>query len=189
MAAFVSLFDACVLYPAPLRDLLISLAQTGLFRARWTEKIHDEWTRNLLKNRPELREEALKRTRELMNAAVPDCVITGYEPIIESLILPDPDDRHVLAAAIRGHAAVIVTYNLKDFPEEVLKPFDIAVEHPDQFISNLFDLHTPAVTVAVRDMRARLKNPPRSVEQLLDTFLAAELAETVAQLNAMKELL
>jgi hypothetical protein len=105
------------------------------------------------------------------------------------VVLPDPGDRHVLAAAIRGQAAVIVTYNLKDFPEEALKPFDIAAEHPDQFISNLFDLHPPAVTVAVRDMRARLKNPPRSVDELLDTFLAAGLAETVAQLNAMKELL
>jgi predicted nucleic acid-binding protein len=189
VAGFVSLFDACVLYPAPLRDLLMSLAQTGLFRARWTEQIHEEWTRNLLKNRPELKDETLRRTRALMNAAVPDCLITGYEPIIDSVVLPDPGDRHVLAAAIRGQAAVIVTYNLKDFPEEALKPFDIAAEHPDQFISNLFDLHPPAVTVAVRDMRARLKNPPRSVDELLDTFLAAGLAETVAQLNAMKELL
>lgn len=167
----------------------MSLAQTGLFRARWTEQIHDEWTRNLRKNRPELKEETLKRTRELMNAAVPDCLITGYEPIIESLALPDPDDRHVLAAAIRGQAAVIVTYNLKDFPEDSLKPFDIAAEHPDQFVSNLFDLHPPAVAVAVRDLRARLKNPPRTVDDILDTFLAAELAETVAQLNTMKELL
>lgn len=167
----------------------MSLAQTGLFRARWTEQIHDEWIGNLRKNRPELKEEALTRTRQLMNAAVPDCLITGYEPIIESLPLPDPDDRHVLAAAIRGQAAVIVTYNLRDFPEDALRPFDIAAEHPDQFISNLFDLHPPAVTVAVRDMRARLKNPTRSVDELLDTFLAAELAETVAQLNTTKELL
>lgn len=73
--AFTALFDACVLYPAPLRDLLMSLAMEDIFRARWTQQIHDEWIRNVLANRPDLNPEQLERTRQLMNAHVEDCFI------------------------------------------------------------------------------------------------------------------
>jgi len=107
MANFIVLYDACVLYPAPLRDLLMSVAMTNQFRARWTSEIHDEWTRNLLKNREDLSEEQLKRTVELMNLAVPDCLVENYEGYINSLELPDPNDRHVLAAAIKCQADVL----------------------------------------------------------------------------------
>src|SRR5438105_10513690 len=106
-----AVFDANILYPAPLRDLLIRIAQTGLVRAKWTETIHDEWIRNVLKDNPHLSAERLARTRTLMNEAVRDCLVTGYEDLIASLSLPDPDDRHVLAAAIHAHAEVIVTVN------------------------------------------------------------------------------
>jgi hypothetical protein len=126
VAAFTALYDACVLYPAPLRDLLMGLAGTGLFRARWTDDIHNEWIENLLKNEPHRDRARLERTRNLMNAAVLDCLITGYEPLIPALALPDPDDRHVLAAAIRGRADVIVTYNLKHFPDAILGGYGIA---------------------------------------------------------------
>jgi hypothetical protein len=95
----------------------------------------------------------------------------------------------VLAAAIVGRAGVIVTYNLKDFPDEVLKTFGIHAEHPDQFISNLFDLSPPQVATQVKAIRARLKNPPYTVEQLLDIYLKAGLPEVVAGLTSMKDLL
>ena len=100
---FTVIYDACILYPAPLRDLLMQLALTGLFQARWTDRIHDEWTRNVLKNRPDLTVAQLNRTRAMMNAAVED-VVLEYEYIIPSLELPDTDDRHVLAAAIAAKA-------------------------------------------------------------------------------------
>jgi len=122
VAKFTAIFDACVLYPAPLRDLLMSLALTGLFRAKWTAAIHEEWIGNLLRNRDDLTRPQLERTRDLMDRAVPDALVAGYEELIDPLTLPDPDDRHVLAAAIRGRADVIVTSNLKDFPETALKP-------------------------------------------------------------------
>ena len=118
-----AVYDANILYPAPLRDLFIRLAQAGLVRARWTEAIHDEWVRNILKDNPALSPDRLARTRALMNEAVRDCLVTGYEDLIESLSLPDPDDRHVLAAAIRADAEVIVTFNLKDFPEGTLASY------------------------------------------------------------------
>jgi hypothetical protein len=105
VSGFTAIFDACVLYPAPLRDLLLSLAQTELFRARWTNDIHEEWIRSVLKDRPDLAPN-LQRTRELMDTAVPDCLVTGYQSLIDSLKLPDPQDRHVLAAAIVGRASV-----------------------------------------------------------------------------------
>lgn len=115
--AFVVIYDACVLYPAPMRDLLVRLANTGVVRARWSEMILDECFRSILEQRPDLTPQALARTRELMNRAVPDCLVTGFEQLIDGLRLPDPDDRHVLAAAIRAGAQGIVTANLKDSPE------------------------------------------------------------------------
>lgn len=181
--AFVALYDACVLYPAPLRDLLMHLARTGLFRARWTERIHDEWVRNLLKRRSDVKPEQLQRTRELMNQAVPDCLVTGYEDLEACLKLPDEDDRHVLAAAICGRADVIVTYNLKDFPEAILKPKGIDAQHPDDFIRHLLDLHAGSVVAAVRAQRETLRKPPLSARELLDIFLQQQLTASVAALE------
>jgi predicted nucleic acid-binding protein len=189
VASFVAVFDACVLYPAPLRDLLLRLAFTDLFRARWTERIHQEWMRALRENRADLGVERLERTRLLMDRAVPDCLITDYEGLVEQLSLPDADDRHVLAAAIRCQAGVIVTYNLKDFPYNVLAPYGIEAQHPDDFVCHLFDLAPAAVCAAVRDQRLALRNSPKSVRELLDTFLSLELASTVAVLETMRELL
>ena len=189
MASFVAVYDACVLYPAPLRDLLLHLALTDLFRARWTDRIHEEWIRSVLASRPDLDARQLARTRSLMDLAVPDALVTGYEGLIEQLALPDPDDRHVLAAAIRAQAGVIVTYNLKDFPAEQLVPYGIEVQHPDEFVAHLLDLAPGAVCAAVRDQRQALRNPPRSVRELLDTFLSLGLASTVSALESMQELL
>lgn len=102
MTNFTAVYDACVLYPAPLRDLLMRLAVTDLFRAKWTEAIHDEWTRSVLRDRPDLSADQLQRTRTLMNDNVRDCLVTGYEELIPALHLPDPDDRHVEMAIKKG---------------------------------------------------------------------------------------
>lgn len=188
MAGFVALYDACVLYPAPLRDLLLWLARTNLFRACWTDRIHEEWTRSVLENRPDLREK-LQRTRTKMDDAVPDCLVTGYEGFIDQLSLPDPDDRHVLAAAIRCQAGVIVTLNLKDFPSSALESYGIEAQHPDDFIHCLYDLSPMAVWTAVHQQRIALKKPPKSISEQLKTFLSLGLARTVTLLEDMQELL
>ena len=189
MATFAAVYDACVLYPAPLRDLLVRLGRTGLFRARWTDQIHDEWIRNLQGNRPDLSPAQLQRTRDLMDQAVPDCLVRGFEPLVGALTLPDPDDRHVLAAAICAQAGVIVTYNRTDFPPAALEPYGIEVQHPDEFIRHLFDLSPSAVCQAVREQRAALIRPPKSVSELMAILLAAGLASTVAALEEMQPLL
>jgi predicted nucleic acid-binding protein len=188
MANFVALLDANVFYPAALRDLLLRIACSDLFKARWTEQIHDEWINALLRERPELKDK-LKRTRELINRSVPDCLVSHYQPHIESLKLPDPDDRHVLAAAIQCQAGVIVTMNLKDFPEKTLRPFGMQAQHPDEFISHVFDLNPSVVIAAVREMREALINPKLSIDELLRALLRAGLPNTVSLLEQSKTLL
>lgn len=184
-----AVYDANVLYPAPLRDLLIRLAQAGLVRAKWTDAIHDEWLRNVLQDNPRLSAERLARTRNLMNDAVRDCLVTGYENLIASLSLPDPDDRHVLAAAIHARADVIVTYNLSDFPAFALAEFDIEPLHPDEFVVFLLDAAPGAVCAAVRRQRASLQNPPKTADEVLATLESQGLPQTVARLRQFRELL
>lgn len=187
--ALTAVYDACVLYSAPIRDLLLQLAAMRLFRAHWTERIHDEWMRSVLADRPDLTKERIERTRALMDAAVPDCLVTGFEALEAALDLPDPNDRHVLAAAICAHAAVIVTTNLKDFPADKLAPYRIEAQHPDEFIRHLFDLSPAAVTAAVRACRERLKAPPMSARDMLDVYMRLGLTGTVGALEAMIDLL
>jgi len=184
-----ALYDANVLYPAPLRDLLIRLAQAGLVRARWTEAIHDEWIQNVLQHNPQLSSQRLTRTHRLMNEALRDCLVTEYEDLIDSLTLPDPDDRHVLAAAIRADAEVIVTYNLKDFPAETLARFDVEAWHPDDFLLVLLDAAPSVVCAAVKRQREGLRNPPKSVEELLATLEGQGLPQAVARLRPFADLL
>jgi predicted nucleic acid-binding protein len=189
MSSFTAVYDACVLYPAPLRDLLMHLALSDLFRAKWSNEIHDEWIRNVLKDRPDLKAEQLERTRTLMNSHVRDCLVTNFEDLIPALTLPDSKDRHVLAAAIRSGADVIVTYNLKDFPGEVLGKYGIEAQHPDEFIMHLLDLAPQVVCAAVKRQRQNLKNPPKTVGELLDVLAQQSLPETVSTLRAFSELL
>lgn len=184
-----AVYDANILYPAPLRDLFIRLAQAGVVRARWTETIHDEWIRNVLKNNTQLTSERLQRTRALMNEAVRDCLVVGHEDLIDSLTLPDPDDRHVLAAAIRAEAEIIVTFNLKDFPTETLAQFDIEAMHPDDFLRSLLDQAPGLVCAAVKRQREGLRNPPQTAEELLATLEGQKLTQSVARLRQFAALL
>ena len=187
--AFSALYDACVLYAAPVRDVLMHLAISDLFRARWTDAIHDEWIRAVLKNRPDLRREQLERTRELMNAHARDALIHNFEDLIPSLSLPDPNDRHVLAAAIRGRVDVIVTYNTKDFPADAVAPYGIEIKHPDEFLAHVLDLAPGTVLAALQRLRKSLKNPPVPVDQYLTRLEQLELASFVAKLKEFQTLL
>lgn len=160
----------------------MELATAQLYRAKWTNKIHDEWISNLLKKRPDLKPEMLERTRSLMDASVMDCLVEGYEALIPALTLPDEDDRHVLAAAIHSGADAIVTFNLKDFPAAEVGKYDVEVLHPDEFIHHQFGLQNAAVIVAAQRCRARLKNPEVSAEDYLDTLGRQSLPKTVGEL-------
>ncbi|MFK3796290.1 PIN domain-containing protein [Pseudomonas sp. NPDC088444] len=187
--SFTALLDANVLYPAPLRDLLLRVALTGIYRARWTIDIHDEWKRNLLKNRPDLSPQHLDRTSTLMDQAIPDALITDYHSLIAGLDLPDNDDRHVLAAAIKGGAAVIVTANGKDFPDSILEPYAVEAIHPDEFLVDLWDLDQAALLKAAAEQRRSLKKPPLCVNAYLDMVRRQGLAQTVKLLSRCKHVL
>ena len=184
MANFTIVYDACVLYPAALRDLLIELARTGLFRAKWSARIQQEWIDGLLRRRPELPRDRLEHVARLMEVAVPDCIVTAFEPLEAGLQgLPDPEDRHVLAAAIHAGAQEIVTTNLKDFPEPVLRPYGISAVHPDEFVEHLLDLNAEAVCACVRAIRARLSRPPHTAEQMLAKYEQQGLAVSASILR------
>lgn len=175
-----------MLYPAPLRDFLMWLALTDLFRARWTNEIHEEWMQSVLKNRSDLKREQLERTRDMMNSHVRDCLVTGHESLIETITLPDPGDRHVVAAAIKSGASLIVTFNLKDFPTSALAPLDIEAQHPDEFIAHQIDLHVAKIIEAAANHRRSLQNPPKTADEYLDTLLNQGLVETVKELRKFR---
>ena len=187
MANLKVVYDASVLYPAPLRDFLMWLALTDLFKARWTEQIHDEWMRNVLKNRPELTLAQLTRTRNLMNIHVQDSLVTGYEFLIPTLTLPDSEDRHVLAAAIHAQADLIVTFNLKDFPSSILSTHKLEAIHPDEFILELIDMDWVAVIQAAEKQRSNLLNPPKTRDEYLQTLTNQGLAQTAQALRELFE--
>ncbi|MCT0198302.1 PIN domain-containing protein [Synechococcus sp. CS-1325] len=170
MNRFTVVYDACVLYPAPLRDLLMQLALTDLYRARWSDQIHNEWITAVLRNRSDLTRQQLERTRSLMNAHVRDALVDGHQTLITALELPDPDDRHVLAAAIKCGADLILTFNLDDFPERALASYGICACHPDPFLVDQLNLDGGRVCTAMRLHRASLKNPPKTVEEYLATL-------------------
>lgn len=186
---FTALYDACVLYPAPLRDLLLRLGLTGLFRARWTATIHAEWKRNLLRQRSDLTQAQLDRTSRLMDDAIPDALVTGHEELIEGLRLPDADDRHVLAAAIRCGADVIVTFNLRDFPRAALEHQGIEAQHPDEFVEDLCDLDAALVLESARKHRAALTQPPVEVDHYLATLSQQGLVNTSRFLSGFRAML
>ena len=189
-ARYTAILDACVLYPATLRDLLLSLARDGLFHARRSERIQDEWVRSLLKHRPELEEAALRRTCELMTRAVPDSVVEGFEDIEPGLQgLPDPEDRHVLAAAICGHADAIVTFNLADFPVSALAPLGVEAQHPDDFLLNQLDLNPIAALKSIKAMRARWRNPQLTALDLTAALGTLQLPLVAARLRDVQELI
>ena len=159
------------------------LALTGLFRAKWSADIHEEWISALLRNRPDLTRQKLERTRMLMDRHATDALVTGYQELIPSLQLPDPNDRHVLAAAICSRADVIVTFNTRDFPFERLAEFGIEAQHPDEFVLHLLDLALGVVATAAEDHRLSLKNPAKTVEEYLNALEARGLTRTVSVLR------
>jgi predicted nucleic acid-binding protein len=176
---FTGFLDASVLYSAPLRDLLLELAVADLYRAKWSDAVIDEWINALLEDRPDLTRAQLERTRTLMNLHVRDAVVRDYEDLIEVIDLPDKDDRHVLAAAIRGRADLIVTSNLKHFPAHKLVHWGLEAQHPDEFLVHQFHLSQPVFLQAVRRVRLRLKKPSKAVDEYLDILRAQGLLATV----------
>lgn len=181
--AFVVIYDANVLYGNEVRDLLIRIAQSGLVQAHWTNEILDEVLRNLSTNRPDIPADKLPVLRERMNTAIPGVLVENYENLIEGLKLPDTDDRHVLAAAIKAGAEVIVTSNLKDFPTDVLANYGMEAKGPDDFVLDQLDLDDGIVRDCVHQIANSRTRPPKTFAAILDALERAGLVESAATLR------
>jgi predicted nucleic acid-binding protein len=181
--AFTVIYDANAMYGNTPRDLLIRIARAGLVQAKWTEEILDEVLGALARNRPDIPQERLSRLRELINSAIPDCLVTGYEPLIEGLKLPDSKDRHVLAAAIKAGAQVIVTANIKHFPAELLTPWNVEAKSPDEFVLDQISIDDRTVFACVQAIVDSRDQRPETVDDVLGQLERAGLVESAAALR------
>lgn len=193
---YTVVLDACVLVPPANRDLILCLAEAKFFRPQWSAKILDEaenaMAEIMAKRRTESGDAADKARRvvERMSKAFPEALIDeGYVVYEPALILPDPNDRHVLAAAIHCRASTIVTDNLKDFPIGELAKHGIEAKSADDFIADEIDLDIIKAVGVVRNMRIRLKRPAISASDLLLKMEARGLSETTRLLRPFEDLI
>jgi len=185
MSSFAAVLDANVLYSYPLTSVLLELAELRLYRPIWSADIQEEWLRAAKRNRPDISPEKLERRCAAMDEALPDACVGGYRRLIAVLELPDPDDRHVLAAAIRAKAQVIVTFNEKHFPADALAEYDIIAQHPDTFLRHLIDLAPGGVRARLEEMVGALKTPPMTVEEYISLLERQSLPESAAALREL----
>ena len=162
MSVFPVVLDV---YGGTLRDTLLRALEEDLYRGYWTSEIIDEVTRNLL-NDGRMTPVACARLEQTLSAQFPEAYVTGYESLLSSM-RNNADDRHVLAAAVYARAQIIVTFNLKHFPAHALQPFGVEAQHPDVFLSDLFDLQPAALVGIVRQQAADCRRPPQTVERVL----------------------
>jgi hypothetical protein len=183
--AVVAVYDACVLYPSPLRDLLVRLALEALVVARWSDRILDEVFRNLRRDQPDLDPARLDVTRRRMNDAVLDAV-ASRNPATPARVgpLPDPNDVYVVATPLDAGAGVIVTFKLRDFPAEVLDPLGLTALRPDAFVAERIDAERDPLTAVVRAQAADLRNPPRTVAGVLDAPTRCGLAGFASRIRS-----
>jgi PIN domain len=185
----IVILDACILYPFHLRNIIIQIAVDRLIDARWSHEIHDEWIRNLVADVPGIPIERLQITCKLMNDALPHATVTGYRAHLEAVTLPDPDDRHVVAAAITAGASIILTWNLRDFPTKELKKHGLLRRTPDVFLTDLYDKAPDLTLASLANARRNLRKTRISAPDFIDvlknqklTQLATRIAERTSDL-------
>lgn len=180
---FKCVLDTNVIYPLWTRDLLMWFAFYELFTPKWSNNIFDEWI-TVMKRKGVDETESFRRARKL-NQAFPDALVENYEPLIETLSLPDSDDRHVLAAAIKTNANLIITNNIKDFPVEYLASFGLKAKKPDDFFTDIIDLSHDLSVQAFKKLVLNKKNPPYNEYDVLDIFRNNGLKDTADYLHAL----
>ncbi len=166
MARFAVVLDTCVLFPIVLCDSLLRIAEEGLYRPLWSHTIIDELRRTLGATWPNNARVLDERIDDMVNA-FEDAMVEGLDSVAIRRELPDPNDWHVVAAAIVGHADAIVTRNLKDFPNRIMKDFNLEVIHPDDFLVSQLDLRPRSVVSALDAQQRQLQRPPATMEELL----------------------
>lgn len=180
----VAVLDACVLYPFHLRNLLVQCAVDRLIEARWTDEIHEEWMRNLAAANPDVTLSRLQRTRELMESVLPAASVTGYQRHIASVTLPDPKDRHVVAAAIEAGAFSIVTWNLRHFPARALAQHGLVKHTPDQLLMDLYDTNRAITIAAAANARRNLTKSGMGAAEFIDALSRQKLRHFLQTMRA-----
>lgn len=180
---FTAVLDTNVVFPIEIRDLLFWFAFHELFTPKWSKHIFDEWD-DVMERKGVSEEERTKRITKA-NLAFPDAMVNNYESLIDSLKLPDAKDRHVLAAAIKTNANVIVTNNLKDFPVEYLASFGLCAKGADDFLTDTIDLNPETAVKAFREMVLHRRNPDMDEYEVLDALRRNGLKDTADYLHAM----
>jgi hypothetical protein len=175
----VAVFDACILYPFHLRNIVVQAAVDRLVEARWTDEIHEEWIRSLAADAPGVSTERLQLTLRLMTDALPDATVRGYEGLISTVSLPDPADRHVVAAAIAARASIILTWNLRDFPATELEKHGLSAQTPDAFLAGLYDVAPDLMAGSLANARRNLTKSrvsPSGFIEILGNLKLTQLA-------------
>lgn len=185
---FTAFIDACSLAGALRRNLLLTLAEAEFYRLRWSAPVLSETEAAiekmlLAKGAPDAQARAA-RARQAMETAFEDAMVAGFDELLGvGALLPDSKDAHVLAAALKTRAAMLVTENLKDFPEAALERLNIEVRSSDAFIADTIALDPGKAVAAIRTMRLRLKKPEKTSEVLLLDMEAMGLVEAADALR------
>lgn len=185
MARYTVVLDACALVPIVLADTLLRLAERGLYQPLWSDRILAEAQEAILEIHPGIGAALITKRFDDMRRAFDDAVVTGWEELEGGVSVPDQDDRHVVAVAIRGGAQAIVTNNLVDFPVESLAPFDLEAVHPDAFLLDQLDLNPVAVQEAIREQADHSEAPPLTAHDLISRLDRAGVPQFADELGRL----
>lgn len=186
---YPALLDANVLHPAFVRGALLWFADQRLFQPHWSPDILTEWRTSVIRRFPDVEDAKLLAKQEEMDEFFPDAMVTGYEAFVGCIDLPDAGDRHVLAAAVVGRCAGIVTCNTKHFPAQLVTPLGIEIIHPDDFIVNIIDLHPSRAVTACKNHRAAMKRSDPTPQEFLERYERAGLIQAHQRLSRHVDLL
>lgn len=180
---FTCVLDTNVIYPIEIRDLLFWFAHYELYTPKWSKHIFDEW--KAVMARKGLDKDEIEKRVERAHTAFPDALVTNYLGLIKGLELPDPKDCHVLAAAIKTNANVIVTNNIRDFPLDYLASFGLSAKTADDFLTDIIDLNPEKAINAFREMVLHRRNPDLNAFEVLDRLRNQRLKDTADFLHAL----
>jgi predicted nucleic acid-binding protein len=181
----VAVLDANVLYPAPIRDLLLHMAFLSIYQPKWSDKIQEEWTCSLLAKRSDLKKSSLKNTCKWMDTVFPDARTLKDKELKTPINLPDKNDIHIVETAINSHANYIITFNLKDFPKDELEKYDVETIHPDDFVCQMLDELPDVILKAFHNQVLLLKKPAKTADEVLTAIQRCGLPKTENKLRRL----
>jgi predicted nucleic acid-binding protein len=177
-----AILDTNLLFSAPVRDFYLNIADLGIYRPKWSSKILEELIKSITSKRKDINVKKIDYVISQMNLAFPDAQIFNYQTLNDNIKLPDKNDHHVLAAAIYAKVDWIVTFNVKDFPYDSIRKFNISVTHPDDFIVMLIEQYEKQIIIALNNKAKSLKNSPLSYDVVLSNLKKCGLKKSVNHL-------